>query len=288
MIMLESTRARQWLNKFRLEEFPEPDVIRLKYPVMLCHGYGAIASVIKPSPLHDAALLLRSHGIVAWAPNIVPYARIETRSEAWVQLLERILDEGGYDKVNIVAHSMGGLDIRHALVHAGIDKQVSSLTTIASPHHGTSLAEFALKTPNKLREKLGEFFDWVGNNIYPDIKSDALGPVEQLTREYICETFNPATPNSDRVSYYTYSAAVGEGTDTPINTLTRYQNHLIYSEEGLNDGFVSVESAKWGEHLKTIDLSHLEQMKLNVDKKRVPLWKTFWKELVQSLAQRGH
>lgn len=286
--MLDQLNTRKWLEKFKLAEFPQPELIQVRHPILLCHGYGAIASVIKPSPLHDACMLLRSHSVVVSAPNIVPYARIEIRAEAWVKLVDQLLAETGAEKLNIVAHSMGGLDMRYALSKLDIADKVASLTTVASPHRGTSLAEFALKAPSRVREKFADFFDWVGNNIYPQIKSDALGPVRQLTREYVQNEFNPDTPDAEGVAYYSYSAAVGEGTGHPIHPITRYQNKFIYEKEGLNDGFVSVESARWGKHLGTIDISHLEQMKLRVDKKRIPAWKSFWIDVVRRLAENGH
>jgi len=286
--VLDQFDTRKWLEKFRLEEFPQPELMHLRHPILLCHGYGAIASVVKPSPLHDACMLLRSHSIVASAPNIVPYAKIEIRAEAWVKLVDQVLEQTGAGKLNIVAHSMGGLDMRYAISKLDIADKVESLTTVASPHRGTSLAEFALKAPSVLREKFVDFFDWVGNNIYPQIKSDALGPVGQLTRDYVQNEFNPNTPDAEGVVYYSYSAAVGEGTDQPIHPITRYQNKFIYDKEGPNDGFVSVESALWGKHLGTIDISHLEQMKLRVDKKRIPAWESFWIKLVRDLADQGH
>jgi len=286
--MLDQFNRQKWLKKFKLKEFPQSDYIKLNYPVLLCHGYGSIASMIKPSPLHDVCMLMREHCIPSFAPNIVPYAKIETRAEAWVDMIEQVIETTGASKLNVVAHSMGGLDIRYALSNLDMAANVESLTTVATPHHGTSLAEFALNAPKTIREKLGTFFDWIGDNLYPQIKSDSIGSAEQLTRDYIEQTFNPSTPNVPTVSYYSYSATVGEQTSTPIAMITRFQNKLIYDREGLNDGFVSKKSAIWGKHVKSIHLSHLEQMKLNLDKKRIPVWQKFWTELLLHLSKQGH
>src|SRR5699024_11813259 len=72
--------------------------------------------------------------------------------------------------------------------------------------------------------------------------------------------FNETIKNVPNIPYYSYSSAVGKGTSDPIKVMSRYQNSYIYEEEGLNDGMVSVESAKWGQHIKTANLAHMEQM----------------------------
>lgn len=80
--MIETFNTDRWLSKMELKEFPGPEIIHLKHPVLLCHGYGAIATLVKPSPLYDIAMMMRRHHVLAYAPNIVPYAKIETRARA--------------------------------------------------------------------------------------------------------------------------------------------------------------------------------------------------------------
>ena len=286
--MIERLDTDRWLKKFELNEFPEPEIVDLKYPVLLCHGYGAIASLVKPSPLYDVALLLRTHNILTFAPNIVPYAKIETRAKSWVKLINELTDDIPGGKVNIVAHSMGGLDMRYALSKLDIARNVSSFTTVSTPHHGTSLAELTLKTPEAIRDKLADFLDWMGDRIYPHTKSNSVASAAQLTRKYINEQFNPTITDVDDIPYYSYTSAVGKGTQEPIRVIARYQNKHIYENEGPNDGMVSVESARWGEHIKTSKLSHLEQMNMRIKDDRKPLFQEFWLDLVKMLEEKGH
>lgn len=276
------------LKRFELREYPQPDLLKLKYPVFLCHGYGAIGSVIKSGPLHDPCMKIRGHGVVAIAPNTVPYARIETRAENWVQLIHKFCEDHDYEKVNVVTHSMGGLDMRCALSKMDVSARVESLTTIATPHHGSSLADLVLKAPELLTEKLSLVFDWFGNNMFPKTKSDALGSLEQLTCSYVKEIFNPEHPDVDNVAYYSYSAAVGKGTDHSINPVLRFQNNQIFEEEGQNDAFVSLDSAKWGTHLETIPLSHVSQMHLQMNKETEKIYDQFWKDVLSQLTKNGH
>jgi len=276
------------MKRFELQEFPQPDMVQLKHPVFMCHGYGAISSVIKLGPLHDPCMQMRGHGVPAIAPNVVPYARIETRAENWVTLIENFCKEYKCEKVNVVSHSMGGLDMRCALSKMDIADKVESLTTIATPHHGSSLADLVLKAPELITEKLSVMFDWVGDNMYPKTKSDALGSLEQLTCGYVKEVFNPDHPDAEGVAYYSYSAAVGKGTNFSINPVLKFQNNQIFEKEGPNDSFVSAESAKWGEHLETVPLSHISQMHLQMNKESEQVYEKFWLNLLKRLAKNGH
>lgn len=285
--MLDNFNSDKWFKKFELEAFPEPEYIRLKHPVLICHGYGAFASLVKPSPLYEIALFMRSHGVLAFAPNIVPYATIETRSREWKALIRQLSERYDIPKFNIIAHSMGGLDIRYALAKLDLERYVASFTTVATPHHGTSLAELVLKAPDSIQIKLADLFDWMGERVYPKTKSDAIGSVKQLTRSYVQERFNNEIRDLKSLPYYSFSAAVGKGTSSPVETVIRFQNNHIFDEEGINDGMVSAESAKWGEHIETAAISHLEQMSLRTDKNRVTIVKSFWMDVLETLEERG-
>lgn len=286
--MLDAFKTNQRNSQLNFREFPEPKAVHLNHPVLLCHGYGALAGLVKPSPLYDIALMMREHNVPAFAPNIVSYAKIETRAARWMRLIHKVKDMTGADKINIVAHSMGGLDMRYALSKLKAAPHVASLTTISTPHHGTSLAELALNTPDRIRDKIGDFLEWMGGQIGPSDDTDAIGAARQLTRFYITKDFNPDILDNPDIPYYSYSGAVGKGTNQSIKVISRYQNNHIYEQEGLNDGMVSVESAKWGEHIKTFNLSHLEQMNFRVRNGRRTLVYEFCLDILEMLQEKGH
>ena len=275
------------LKRLELKEYPQPKVWSLRHPVLLCHGFGAIGSLVKPSPLHDPCMWMREHGLLAFAPNIAPYAPIEVRARNWTRIITELSQQHSIPKFNVIAHSMGGLDMRYALAHLGIGEKVASLTTIATPHKGTYLADFVCNTPGALSERISEIVDWFADNVYVKERNNAFGSVEQLTRRYVQEYFNPNTPNPAAIPIFSYSAAVGKGTQNPLNPVFLFQNNLIHEKEGPNDSFVSVESAQWGEHLGTIRLSHLNQINVQVGtreaKKR---YNKFWIGLIEHLRNR--
>lgn len=273
-------------KKLRYNEFPQPEYLATRYPVLLCHGFGGLANAIQASLLHRVCMLYRNHCITSFAPTIVPYAGIETRAGAWIDNCDLILEATGSEKINLVAHSMGGLDMRHAITRMGLHNRVASLTTVATPHRGTSLAELALKTPEKIQDYFIDILDWLGDISYPDIKSDAQGALKQLTREYVQNTFNPETPDHPDVRYFSVSTACGKGTAHDINRLLYYFNSYIHENEGINDGYVGAESAVWGEHLFRSKLNHIEQIKINLPKKHEKDWENLWLGVIKNLIEK--
>lgn len=61
-----------------------------------------------------------------------------------------ILRENGEEKVNIIAHSKGGLDSRYLISGLHMAPYVASLTTICTPHRGSMLADLLMKLPDFL------------------------------------------------------------------------------------------------------------------------------------------
>jgi triacylglycerol lipase len=231
-------------------------------------------------------MLMREHGIVAFAPNVVPYASIETRALHWVRIIDELCETYEFEQLNVVAHSMGGLDMRYAIAHLNIADKIASLTTIATPHRGTYLADLVLKTPEILTEPLDDIVDWFGNSVYPREKSDTKSSVEQLTRIYIQEYFNSNTPITNEVPIY--SAAVGRGTNCSLNPIFKFQDYQIFEKEGINDSFVSVESAQWGTYLGCINLSHVNQINVQLGKEFKAPYYDFLTGVVKKLSDLGH
>lgn len=54
--------------------------------------------------------------------------------------IDNVLSQTGKDKVDIVAHSMGGLSSRYYIQNLGGHEKVGALITLGSPHKGTPLA----------------------------------------------------------------------------------------------------------------------------------------------------
>ncbi|MBW1998079.1 MAG: hypothetical protein JRJ29_08975, partial [Deltaproteobacteria bacterium] len=127
-------------------------------PIILAHGIAPFDRLLRPiSPPDNTAedrlhyfRKIRStlldkgfnafHGRVSWA------ASLERRAFDLYRLILRITGNfSRWPRVHIIAHSMGGLDARLMIYRYRLEKRVSSLTTIGTPHLGSSYADWGIK-----------------------------------------------------------------------------------------------------------------------------------------------
>ena len=188
---------------------------------------------------------LTSNGVEVILTHVPPAASIEERA---AKLSEDIEKKAGGKSVNIIAHSMGGLDARYMVSRLKPPNvKVQSLTTIASPHRGSAFADYC--------------FEWIGPERLPTIYGALrtmrveTGAFTQLTRRYMEEDFNPKTPDRKDVAYFSYGATA----TPPIWSAFRQSHRIVEGEEGPNDGLVSVASSQWGTYKGTlVGVTHLD------------------------------
>jgi triacylglycerol lipase len=176
-------------------------------------------------------------------PAVPPNGSIEVRANALVQAVTRFGFPDPGAPIHIIAHSMGGLDARYAL-HKNISElagRVASLSTIATPHHGSPIADFLVgAAPGVLdiRRVVYETLRQVAADL--GIEAGALG---NLTTDYAVK-FNSEHPDIAGIPCYCYA---GNGTESYlIKPLHLYIQHRGQNEEAkANDGLVSVASASW-------------------------------------------
>src|SRR6185437_12069463 len=125
-------------------------------PVVLVPGFmGVRESGISPSyfPTIKAALIEAGADVTEIAPP--PLADSEVRGAFLAQQIEAVCARTGAPKVIVIAHSQGGVDVRVALTHTA---RIAAIATIASPHHGTGVADTVLTWPMPaVRATLGAF-----------------------------------------------------------------------------------------------------------------------------------
>ena len=188
---------------------------------------------------------LEANGVEVILTSVPPSASIEERA---AELGEEIKQKAGGKSVNIIAHSMGGLDARYMISRLHPPKvTVKSLTTIATPHRGSAFADYCFEQIGEQRLP----------KVYAALRSLSVetGAFSQLTRPYMREKFNPETPDRQGVAYFSYGATA----TPPLWSAFRQSHRIVEQEEGLNDGLVSIESSKWGNYKGTLEgVSHLD------------------------------
>ncbi|KAI6089932.1 putative triacylglycerol lipase [Hypoxylon rubiginosum] len=224
-----------------------------KYPIVLAHGLlgfaelrlagGWLPAIHYWRGITDA---LKANGIEVITATVPPSGTIEQRAE---RLARGISEVAQGKSVNIVAHSMGGLDARYMISHLqpkNVD--VRSLVTVASPHRGSAFADYLFKEIGSDRlPSIYKFVEGVGMD---------TGAFQQLTRSYMAEKFNPQTPDDPNVRYFSYGAMMEQ---PPLLSPFRYSHGIVSDVEGPNDGLVSVTSSQWGSYKGTlVGVSHLD------------------------------
>jgi len=188
----------------------------------------------------DRAIEARGHPMIV--SRVHPTTSIEMRAIELKHTIDKRLENSG-DKVIIFAHSMGGLDARYMISRLDMAHRVAALVTISTPHRGSPYADWCLKN---LGNRLG------GLKLSRLLQLD-IQALQDLTTES-CARFNETIRDAPEVRYFSISAARHWHLIPPWML---HAHKIVYDAEGENDGVVSVQSARWADHLATWPTDHL-------------------------------
>lgn len=229
---------------YKVTIYPERNtsfVCQTKYPIVLIHGVG----------FRDLKYLnywgripkeLIKNGACIYYGHQEAWGTIEDNAH---QIKEKILDiinETGCKKVNIIAHSKGGLDARYMVSKLDMSNYVASLTTISSPHHGSKAIDMLLHLPEGIyrfiTKLIDKYFKMIG-----DKNPDSYTASRQFSTKH-AKVFNKEVTDAAGVYYQSYTSIM----KSPFSDLLLAFPYLIIRLiEGKNDGLVSIDSSKWGE-----------------------------------------
>ncbi|GAB7356524.1 hypothetical protein MBLNU459_g7270t1 [Dothideomycetes sp. NU459] len=226
-----------------------------KNPIILAHGLLGFEELnIVPKQItggihywRGITEALAAKGIEVITATVSASGSIEARAQQLSEVIER---KANGKSVNIIAHSMGGLDSRYMISQLKPPNvKVLSLTTIATPHRGSAFADY--------------MFSWIGPTNIPklykllEFVGFETGAFSQLTQKYMAENFNPKTPDREGIRYFSYGATC----NPRFWSMFRQSGRIIRRVEGDNDGLVSVTSSQWGTYKGTLkDVSHLDMI----------------------------
>ena len=111
-------------------------------PILLLHGLADNHSIFT---LMRRGLLRRGFSRVFAMNYSVRTRDVRTAAAQLAEEVEGIVEETGYERIHIVAHSLGGVVARYYVTRLGGDERVHTLATLGSPHTGT-LAAYLLPT----------------------------------------------------------------------------------------------------------------------------------------------
>jgi triacylglycerol lipase len=262
-----------------------PMSLSLKYPVVLVHGIAA----------HDRRGIinfwgripdkLRENNIKVFFGNTDAWGSYESNAEILKDTIDKILDETNSDKVNIIAHSKGGIDSRFLIWKYNYGDKVASLTTISTPHHGAEIADL-IYSQKIVHSQTAKRALMVFGRLYGDIKPDMFNVNYQLTTEKMKE-FNENIVMDHRVYYQSIYTTMRDSFD---DIMFFYSHWYIKSRKGDNDGMVSEYSARWGDNIVKIEggISHAEILDLKMRKISGINIPDIYIKIVSELSEKGY
>ncbi|MEY8387357.1 hypothetical protein AALC17_08665 [Oscillospiraceae bacterium 38-13] len=251
---------------------------RTRYPILLIHGLNCRDDWIFPY-WGRVAETLRERGAQVFLSGQDAWGSISGNAEALLRRGEAILEETGSEKLNLLAHSKGGLEARYLISTLGFAGRTASLTTICTPHHGSRAAAVWLERERVcgLAGRGLERFWRARGDRNPDFSAAVSG----LTPEAMAR-FNRENPDSPQVYYQSWGARLDRAGWDPMDRVQLW----LTKADAPTDGLVSPDSAVWGVYRGTLEgVSHQD----SVGGRRRPRFQAgeFYIRLVKELADMG-
>lgn len=289
-IKIASDECRFEVEKLALDDVrAKSEICKTKYPVLMVHGvffrdlrffnyWGRIPAVLKRS------------GVEIYYGNQQSAASVENSAAELAERIKQIVSETGCDKINIIAHSKGGLDSRYAISRLGMDKYVATLTTVNTPHRGCQFADYILgKVSPEFCRSVADKYNFALKKL-GDNNPDFISAVKDLTASR-CAELNEVCPDMDDVYYQSIGskATNARGGQFPLNM----SYHLVKYFDGDNDGLVSVSSMKWGANFTMLTpkgkrgITHGDVIDLNRENIKGFDVREFYVGIVKDLKEKG-
>ena len=215
------------------------DICKTKYPILLVHGTG-FRDRKRFGYWGRIPKTLQNHGAYIFYGHQDSWGTIEHNAYIVRSHLIQYLQETDCDKVNIVAHSKGGIEARYLISTLNCSSMVASLTTVSAPHHGSKTMDIINRMP-KILLRLVSVFVNIWFKILGDSRPDFHTACYQFTTEYM-RSFNTKNPDAPDVYYQSYATIM----KNPFSDILMFFPNLVVNWiEGENDGLVTPHSASW-------------------------------------------
>jgi len=274
----------KWKNALKISPDSVPD-IPLKYPVILVHGIVAFDRGEGSSIFWGRIPgVLRESGAKVYFGNTDAWGGYESNAEILKGNIEKILIETNSEKINIIAHSKGGIDSRYLIWKYDFGDKVASLTTVSTPHRGAEIADL-IYSREIIHSDIAKEALKIFGELYGDTKPDMYNVNYILTTENMRE-FNKKVTMDSRVFYQSLYTTI-DGSFSDLTMVSGYWYIKVFSGE--NDGIVSEYSAKWGINPRKIasGISHAEI--IDVKRKKIGAIDVpdLYLDIVHDLAAKG-
>ena len=233
---------------------------------------------------------LRKNGAQVFYGNQHSAASVKDSAEELTERIKQILDETGCDKINVIAHSKGGLDIRYAMSYCGVAPHIASVATINTPHRGCEFADYLLTAISEdVQNKVANVYNNAMRKL-GDKNPDFMSAVQDLTYS-ACKDRDKEMQIPKGVYCQSVGSKLNRATSGKFPTNLTY--HLVKHFDGPNDGLVAETSFSWGEKYTFLTakgkrgISHGDMIDMNRENLYGFDVREFYVQLVAELKEKG-
>ncbi len=285
-VKFESEKIR--VNRARADK----KICQTKYPILLLHGiffrdmnlfrhWGRMP--------HEVEM----NGGQIFYGNNTSALPVPKSAEEVARRIRDIVATTGSPKVNVIAYSKGGLDIRYAIEHLGVEPMVASVVTVSTPHRGCQFLAFLLRVvPLWIQRPAAKIYNGI-YKILGDTEPDVLAALHDLTPEICCLRNDYVTPES------IYARSLGSVMRKTRHgrfpmTLTNMFAKRIDGKGGkFCDGITNIDSYEYGERYTIVmpsgnrGISHGDLIDLHRENIKGFDVREFYVEIVADLKEKG-
>ncbi len=191
------------------------------HPILFVHGLNSSSHTWwDENDMYDTALV---NGFETAFIDLYPTRDMWENGVLLAEKLQEVYTYFG-EKVVVVAHSKGGIDVQSALVHYGAAPYVEKVITLSTPHHGSQLADLAYSS----------WAGWLAGIL--GSKNDAT---YSLQTGYMAYFRNDTDPIAGDIPFFTLGGTKRGGFGSSL-----FWGGLYLSSYGANDGAVTVVSSR--------------------------------------------
>ena len=290
MIKIAKKEVQFENNKNLLNERrKEKQLCKTKYPILLVHGVFFRDFKIMNYWGRIPKELIKN-GATCFYGNHSSAVSIEDAGKELATRIKEIINETGCEKVNIIAHSKGGLDCRYAISECNIEDSVASLTMINTPNRGCEFADYLFsKVPDKIVNSIANKYNYALKHL-GDNNPDFITATKNLTNSF-CKDLNNKLRKSDKVFYQSVGSKLIKSNSArfPLNMTTNFVKNF----DGDNDGLVGEKSFEYGDKYIFLTpngkrgISHGDMIDLNRENIEGFDVREFYVNLVSNLKELG-
>jgi len=246
-------------------------------PIMLVHGFFGWGEGNDFDYFYGIPALLNAQGYRVLVAELDAINSSELRSRQLAAQLDEALSCVCEPKLNIIAHSQGGIDARYLLGPHDRADQIESITTISSPHRGFSLADQGARG-DELGLEFLETLTALSSELIrgdPERPHDLRATLRSMSIE-ARQAYDQAWPDPSHVPIYSFAGITNPLADggrvcdqgerpAPrrgdlIEPALVASYWLLGGFDTPNDGVVPAASCVWGRFLGCIASDHFDQV----------------------------